>query len=112
MMKFHRTYPIWLHLLHLIYHGSMSSFQLVGFITSFQSPDVPEGIGPGWRFRYVTTWILTLLALYMFAAFLFDILLILRGINDVIIQRLKIHLDRFFCLMFSTSVGMGFFFHI
>lgn len=112
MVRLHRTYPIWLHLLHLIYHGSILTFQIVGFATSFKSSNASEEIGPGWRFRYVTTWILSVLILYMLAAFLFDILLILRGINDFIIKQLKIHLDRFFCLMFSTSIGMGFFFHL
>lgn len=115
-MKLHRTYPIWLHLLHIVYHGVMSTSQLVGFVSSFHPPGVdlfiPEHIGPGWRFRYVTTWILATLALFMFAAFLFDIVLILRGINDLTVRQLKKHLDRFFCLMFSTCVGMGFFFHL
>jgi len=90
--------------------------QLVGFFSSFQSPlnnsYISESLGPGWRFRYMTTWILATLTLYMLAAFLFDIILILRGINDSIVKQLKIHLDRFFCLMFSTSVGMGFLFHL
>ena len=115
-MRFHRTYPLWLHILHLIYHGSISLYQLVGFISSFGSSNnnlyISESPGPGWRFRYVTTWILYLFAFYIAAAFLFDIILILRGIDDIIIQRIKIHLDRWFCLMFSTCVGLGFFFHI
>lgn len=115
-MRLHRTYPIWLHLLHIIYHGSILSFQVAGFTTSFRSPNnnlyIAETTGPGWRFRYVTTWILGTLSLYFLTAFLFDIILILRGIDDFIIKKLKIHLDRFFCLMFSTSVGMGFFFHL
>ncbi|UJR20218.1 hypothetical protein I4U23_023349 [Adineta vaga] len=116
MFRLHRTYPIWLHLLHVIYHGGMFLYQLVGFITSFQSSKntihIEEVKGPGWRFRYVTTWILGTLSLYMFAAFLYDIILIFRGINDIIVEQLKIHLDRFYGLMFSTSVGMGFFFHL
>jgi hypothetical protein len=116
MVKLHRTYPIWLHVLHIIYHGSILSYQIAGFASSFQSPNnniyISETTGPGWRFQFVTTWILAILVLYMLAAFLFDIILISRGINDFIVKHLKIHLDRFYCLMFSTSVGMGFFFHL
>jgi hypothetical protein len=116
MVRLHRTYPLWLHLLHMIYHGGMSAFQIGGFVSSLlpstHNLSTAEGVGPGWRFRYVTTWILSVLVLYMMAAFVFDILLVLRGVNDSIIKQLRIHLDRFFCLMFSTSVGIGFFFHL
>ncbi|CAF0872414.1 unnamed protein product [Adineta steineri] len=111
-MKLHRTYPIWLHLLHILYHGIFTLFQIIGFITSFNSPAKFENQGPGWHFRYVTTWILVTLALYMLAAFIFDIILILKGINNSLVKQLKIHLDRFFCLMFSICVGLGFFFHL
>jgi hypothetical protein len=115
-MRLHRTYPIWLHLLHVIYHGGMLSSQLAGFGSTFHSPNnnvyVSEIAGPGWRFRYVTTWILSLLVVYMLAAFLFDVLLLLRGVNDIIVKQLKIYFDRFFCLFFSTNVGLGFFFHL
>jgi len=116
MVRLHRTYPIWLHLVHIIYHGGLLLYQLVGFFTSLQSPKndihVSDDTGPGWRFKYVTTWILGSLVLYILTAFIFDILLIARGIDDFIVKKLKIHLDRFFCLMFSTCVGMGFFFHL
>ncbi|CAF1285836.1 unnamed protein product [Adineta ricciae] len=116
MIKLHRTYPVWLHLLHLTYHTGLFLYQAVGFTTSFQSStnsiSTDEVNGPGWRFRYVTTWILSVLSIYIIAALLYDILLILRGLNDTIIKQFRIHLDRFYCLMFSTSVGMGFFFHL
>ena len=116
MVRLHRTYPIWLHLLHIIYHGGLLLFQLIGFFSSLQSSnnndDSSDNAGPGWRFQYVTTWILAILVLYILAAFLFDILLIARGMDDFIVKKLRIHHDRFFGLMFSTSVGLGFFFHL
>lgn len=116
MTKIHRTYPVWLHLLHITYHAAIVIDQCVGFISSFQSSDVnkitSDSPGPGWRFRYVTTWILTTLALYMLAALLFDIILILRGLHDSIVKQFKIHIDRSFCVMFSMCAGMGFFFHL
>lgn len=116
MMKLHRTYPVWLHSLHLFYHGGMVVSQLIGFFSSFHTSDdgnrTSEISGPGWRFRYVTTWILAILASYMIAALLFDLILLLKGVNDGIVQQLKIHLDRYFCVMFCTCVGMGFFFHL
>ena len=97
----HRTYPIWLHLLHVLYHGVISVSQLVGFFSSFHPPIadlfVPEHTGPGWGFRYVTTLILVNLALLMLSAFLFDIFLLLRGINNLTFRHLKIHFDRIFC---------------
>lgn len=100
MVKLHRTYPVWLHLLHLLYHGGMVVSQLIGFVSSFHTPDddnhTSEFSGPGWRFRYVTTWILSILVSYMAAALLFDLILLWKGVNDVIVKRLKIHLDRFF----------------
>jgi hypothetical protein len=71
-----------------------------------------KSVGPGCHFRFATAWILGTLILYMLLAFLFDIILILRGINDLFVKKYKIHLDRFFCLMFSTNHGMGLFYHI
>ncbi len=74
-MKLHRTYPIWLHMFHLIYHGSILSYESIIFNSSFDSDDgnnsSSEPIGPGWHFRYTTAWILSTLILYMLSAFLF-----------------------------------------
>ncbi len=35
-MMLHRTYPIWIHWLHIIFHDGMLSFQLVGSVFSFE----------------------------------------------------------------------------
>jgi len=66
MMKFNLCYPLCLHLFDTIYHGSIFSFELITFNSSFESSDGnssrSESTDLGWHFRYTIAWILITLS--------------------------------------------------